>query len=71
MDMKEPIYKGVDDALAIPGTNLHIYGKKETKPFRKMGHVTILDKSLDSAIQKADKVKQFLSVISRGEKNGQ
>ncbi len=67
----KPIYKGVDDVLAIPGTNLHIYGKKETKPFRKMGHVTILDKSLDSAIQKADKVKQFLSVISRGEKNGQ
>lgn len=67
----KPIYKGIDDVFAIPGTNLHIYGKKETKPFRKMGHVTILDKSLDSAIQKADKVKQFLSVISRGEKNGQ
>lgn len=67
----KPIYKGVDDVLAIPGTNLHIYGKKETKPFRKMGHVTIVDKSLDSAIQKADKVKHFLSVISRGEENGQ
>ena len=39
-------YEGLTECLSIEGTKIHIYGKKETKPFRKMGHVTVLDKSI-------------------------
>jgi hypothetical protein len=40
--------------LEIPGVNIHLYGKKNTKPFRKMGHVTVIDNSLKAAKEKAD-----------------
>lgn len=57
-----PIIEGVNKALSISGLSFHFYGKKVTRPFRKMGHVTILDKDLESAIEKAKKVKEFLKV---------
>ena len=60
-----PDFIGVRDILAIPGVSLHIYGKKITKPFRKMGHVTVVDKSIEKAVEKAIKVKQTLKVISK------
>lgn len=60
-----PDYIGVNDVLSIGGVNLHIYGKKSTKPFRKMGHVTIIDKSINEVIEKANKVKEVLKVISK------
>lgn len=60
----KPYFKGIKDVLGIPGTSLHIYGKKETKPYRKMGHVTIVDKSLENALKKADKVRKTLKIIS-------
>jgi len=62
----EPSYIGVDEVLAIPGASLHIYGKKTTKPFRKMGHVTVVDKTVEAALQKALTIKQTLKVIARG-----
>ena len=61
-------YDGLSDCLAIPGTKIHIYGKEITKPFRKMGHVTVLADSVDEAREKAKKVKETLSVISTDEK---
>lgn len=60
-----PDFIGVRRILSIPGVNLHIYGKTITKPFRKMGHVTIVDKSRENALAKAIKVKQTLKVISQ------
>ncbi len=56
------IYDGLEEVLAIPGVHVHIYGKTISKPFRKMGHVTIVDKELDKAIEKAEKVKMRLNV---------
>lgn len=56
------LYEGLTDCMAIDGVKIHLYGKKKTKPFRKMGHVTILDRSIESAKQKADIVKQKLKV---------
>ena len=50
--------------MSIEGTKIHIYGKKETKPFRKMGHVTVLDKSIEKAKLKAKKVSETLKVKS-------
>ena len=57
-------YEGLTESMAIEGVKIHIYGKKITSPFRKMGHVTIIDKSIESAITKAKKVKDILKVKS-------
>ncbi|MBT7816792.1 MAG: 5-(carboxyamino)imidazole ribonucleotide synthase, partial [Polaribacter sp.] len=43
----------------------HIYGKKQTRPFRKMGHVTIVNQHMDNARAIAEKVKRTLKVISK------
>ena len=58
------LYDGLDDCLKVEGASIHIYGKKVTKPFRKMGHVTILDKSIKSALDKANYIKQNLRVVA-------
>jgi 5-(carboxyamino)imidazole ribonucleotide synthase len=53
-------YEGLDACLNTSGVYIHLYGKTETKPFRKMGHVTITDKNLENAKEKAYFVKQTL-----------
>lgn len=57
-------YVGLEEVLKIPGVKPHIYGKKITKPFRKMGHVTILGTTIEEAKQKAEIVKNTLKVIA-------
>ncbi len=57
-------YKGFDDVIKFSGVYIHLYGKTTTKPFRKMGHVTIMDDDLIKARQKAKSVKDILKVIS-------
>ncbi|TVZ26965.1 5-(carboxyamino)imidazole ribonucleotide synthase [Gillisia sp. Hel_I_86] len=59
-----PIYKNMEQILKMPGVTPHIYGKKETRPFRKMGHVTIVNKDLRTARTIAEEVKNTLKVIS-------
>ena len=59
------IYKNIDQVLAIEGVIPHIYGKKETRPFRKMGHITIIHPKIDTARKMAQQVKETLSVISK------
>ena len=59
------VYKNIDQALAIKGVIPHIYGKKETRPFRKMGHVTIIHPKIGIARKMAAQVKETLSVISK------
>ncbi|MFT4739500.1 MAG: 5-(carboxyamino)imidazole ribonucleotide synthase [Marivirga sp.] len=58
----EAEYEGLSDVLAISGTHVHLYGKKVTKPFRKMGHVTITDPNLESLRKKIGQVKALLKV---------
>lgn len=60
----EVLYQGLERCLALSNVHVHIYGKKETKPFRKMGHVTILADDLASAMDQAKKVANTLKVIS-------
>lgn len=60
-----PIYKNMEQILKIPGVTPHIYGKKETRPFRKMGHVTIVNKDIKKARTIAEEVKKTLKVISK------
>ena len=57
-------YEGFSECLAIDGVKIHLYGKKITRPSRKMGHVTILGKSVEEAFEKANKVKSILKVKS-------
>jgi len=57
-----PVIKGMAAALAIPGVSVHIYGKASTKPFRKMGHVTVLDPDIASARAKAERVRELLKI---------
>lgn len=57
-------YTGMEEILALPGVTPHIYGKAETKPFRKMGHITVVNSSLDKAKAIAIKVKNTIRVQS-------
>lgn len=58
------IYQGIEDVLKFSGVYLHLYGKENTKPFRKMGHATIVDDDILKAKQKAKLVKHTLKIIA-------
>ncbi|MCS7029221.1 MAG: 5-(carboxyamino)imidazole ribonucleotide synthase [Bacteroidia bacterium] len=51
-----PYYEGIDEALLIEGVYVHLYNKSQTRSLRKMGHVTIIDKDIQTAIQKAQQI---------------
>ncbi len=57
-------YAGLEKVMALEGAYVHLYGKKYTKPFRKMGHITVVDQNRESAIEKANYIKNTLKVIS-------
>jgi len=58
------VYQGMEDVLKFSGVYIHLYGKATTKPFRKMGHVTIVDADILKAKQKARLVKHTLKVVA-------
>lgn len=58
------VYQGIEKVLKCPGVYIHLYGKALTKPFRKMGHVTIVDADREKAIERARYVQETLKVIS-------
>ena len=57
------VYDGINEIMAMPGVTPHIYGKKETRPFRKMGHVTVVDNNLEEARKVAEQVKKTIRVV--------
>jgi len=57
-------YLGMDELLGMKGVHVHLYGKKQTKPFRKMGHVTIVNADMDQLKISVQQVKETLKVIS-------
>lgn len=59
------IYQNLEQILELKGVTPHIYGKKETRPFRKMGHVTIVDTDMTKARKIAQQVKETIRVIAR------
>jgi 5-(carboxyamino)imidazole ribonucleotide synthase len=61
----EARYEGMESILSMEGVYPHLYGKRFTKPFRKMGHVTILDNYLSSLKKKVAAVQQGLKVVSK------
>ena len=60
----EAFYRNIDKAFDLDGVYPHLYGKKITKPYRKMGHITIMDKKLEKAISKARILKNTIKIIS-------
>ena len=58
------VYENIEQIMAMEGVTPHIYGKKETRPFRKMGHVTIVNPNINKARQIAEQVKNTIRVIA-------
>ncbi len=62
---KGPVrYEGVEKCLALEGVYIHLYGKSQTSPFRKMGHVTVTAETAEQAVEKASWTRQTLKVKS-------
>jgi len=59
------VYQNIEEILKMDGVTPHIYGKKQTRPFRKMGHVTIVNNDLSEARKIAENVKNTIRVISK------
>ena len=59
------VYENIEKILAIDGVTPHIYGKRQTRPFRKMGHVTIVHEDMNHARKIAEDVKKTIRVISK------
>jgi 5-(carboxyamino)imidazole ribonucleotide synthase len=59
------VYQNMEEVLEMNGVTPHIYGKKQTKPFRKMGHITIVNQDIDKARKIAEQVKQSVKVIAK------
>lgn len=59
------LYENIERAMAIPGVFVHLYGKTETKPMRKMGHITTVGRDLSTAIKKAKEVQALVHVKSK------
>ncbi|WP_303318174.1 5-(carboxyamino)imidazole ribonucleotide synthase [Flavivirga abyssicola] len=59
------MYKNIEAIMKMDGVTPHIYGKKQTRPFRKMGHVTIVNEDLNEARKIAEAVKKSIKVISK------
>jgi len=58
-------YQGLENALSTPSTYVHLYGKTQTKPFRKMGHITVLSKTVEEALSSALIIKDCVKVLSK------
>lgn len=56
------IYEGINEAMNFDNVKIHIYGKKETKPNRKMGHITVIDTDLKSGLQIAKTIKNLIQI---------
>jgi len=60
-----PVYEGLEEVLQIDNAFVHLYGKLQTKPGRKMGHVTVLSNEKQDLIHKANKIRQTLKVVAK------
>ena len=58
-------YEGIESLLEMKGVHIHLYGKKITKPSRKMGHITLVDDNFKRLKENSNKVKQLIKVISK------
>ncbi|HUN03183.1 MAG TPA: hypothetical protein PLS00_10035 [Niabella sp.] len=61
------VYEGLEEVLKIENAFFHIYGKKQTKPGRKMGHATIISNERADLLYQANKIKNTLTVKGKSE----
>ena len=61
----EPEYLGLDEALAVPGVAVHLYGKREFRPFRKMGHLTAIGSTVEVAMARAAAARDRIKIASK------
>jgi len=59
------VYEGIEEALKYDNVKIHIYGKKKTKPNRKMGHITVIDNDLKEGLSKAKKIKELIKIKAK------
>lgn len=59
------LVEGLDEAMSEKGVYIHLYGKKHTKPFRKMGHVTLLGEDIEEVKDKANRIKALIKIKSQ------
>jgi 5-(carboxyamino)imidazole ribonucleotide synthase len=59
-----PSYLGFEEALAVPGVALHLYGKREVRPFRKMGHLTALGATVEEAMERAERARKMIRIAA-------
>jgi 5-(carboxyamino)imidazole ribonucleotide synthase len=57
-------YNGLEEVLKLTGVYVHLYGKKNTKPFRKMGHVTVVDDDIQRLVRTVNLVRQTLKITT-------
>jgi 5-(carboxyamino)imidazole ribonucleotide synthase len=63
------IYQGFDKILKIKGVTPHLYGKKITRPFRKMGHITIVNKNINKAQEIAKEIRKIIRVVGKEQRS--
>lgn len=56
------VVKGLADTLKLPGVTIHIYGKNEVRPQRKMGHITVIDNTIQKALKKALLARKYITI---------
>mgnify|MGYP001285301472 CR=1 FL=1 len=61
----EPEYLGLERALAVPGVAIHLYGKREVRPFRKMGHLTAIGRTAEEAMERAEAARDCVRIVGR------
>ncbi len=59
-----PLYSGFEEILRLPGVHVHLYGKMETRPFRKMGHINVTGPNLEVCKQTANYIKKHIKVLA-------
>ncbi len=65
----KPVVRGLREALEVPGFSVHLYGKSETRPYRKMGHFTVTGSLPVEALEKADRLQKILRIEGEEYKN--
>jgi 5-(carboxyamino)imidazole ribonucleotide synthase len=59
------LYQGIEKVLALPNVYIHLYGKKETKPGRKMGHINVIADSREQLMSDLIAIKKLIKVIAQ------
>ena len=59
------VYENINQVMKLPGVTPHIYGKRKSRLNRKMGHITIVNKNINDAIEMSKKVKEIIKVTSK------